>query len=162
MDQSASQGMASAQVSSHKHRHSRADKPTKRQARKGEQRSIELIVNGLRACRWLVGISYRVMFRRDPFPAQSTVPNTLKHVHGAIYLCGDGMRPGDQPDHIKTDKGDIRDHTPSAYLGALNTNCERQAAREKAAGTDYAEHCSFLPVLTNQLAQSKCQSKCLS
>ena len=77
------------------------------------------------------------MFRRDPVPAQSAVPSSLKHVHGAIYICGEGVRPGDQPNHNlgKGNKGDINDHTPSAYLGALNTNCERQAAREKAAGT---------------------------
>lgn len=107
-------------------------------------------MTGLHACRWLVGISYRVTFRRDPVPAQSAVPNTLKHVHGAIYICGDGMRPGDQPDHNlgKTDKGDIRDHTPSAYLGALTTNCQRQAAREKAAGTHFTPGYSSFAVLT--------------
>lgn len=98
-----------------------------------------------------MGISYRVTFNRDPVPAQSAVPNTLKHVHGAIYICGDGIRPGDQPNHNlgKTEKGDYRDHSPSAYLGALNTTCERQAAREKAAGMDsgfsvYAEGLSLL------------------
>lgn len=75
------------------------------------------------------------MFRRDPVPAQSAVPSTLKHVHGAIYLCGEGMRPGEQRDR-DLGKGDMGDHTPSAYLGAVSTNCDMQAAREKAAGAD--------------------------
>ena len=92
------------------------------------------------ACRWLVGISYRVVSGQDPIPAQSTAPNFLNHVHGAIYVCNDGMRPGDQPSHHlgKADKGDIGDHLPSAYLAALSTNCERQAARQQAAGTGLA------------------------
>ncbi len=85
-------------------------------------------------CRWLVGISYRVMFRRDPIPAQSTAQTSvLKHVHGAVYICGDSMRPGCQP---KADlaKADLGDHSAQAYMGALSSNCRRQSDREKASG----------------------------
>ena len=86
-------------------------------------------------CRWLVGISYRVMFRRDPIPAQSTAQTSvLKHVHGAVYICGDSMRPGCQP---KADlaKADLGDHSAQAYMGALSSNCKRQSDREQASGT---------------------------
>ena len=85
-------------------------------------------------CRWLVGISYRVMFRRDPIPAQSTAQTSvLKHVHGAVYICGDSMRPGCQP---KADlaKADLGDHSAQAYMCALSSNCKRQSDREQASG----------------------------
>lgn len=85
-------------------------------------------------CRWLVGISYRVTFRRDPIPAQSTAQaSVLKHVHGAVYICGDSMRPGCQP---KADlaKADLGDHSAQAYMGALSSNCKRQSDRETASG----------------------------
>ena len=87
--------------------------------------------------RWLVGISYRVTFRRDPIPAQSTAmaPNVLKHVHGAVYICGEGIRPGCQPKGSLA-KADLGDHSAQAYLGALNTNCKRQADRESSTGTN--------------------------
>lgn len=86
------------------------------------------------AFKWLVGISYRVMFRRDPIPAQSTAQTSvLKHVHGAVYICGDSMRPGCQP---KADlaKADLGDHSAQAYMGALSSNCKRQSDREQASG----------------------------
>ncbi len=78
------------------------------------------------------------MFRRDPVPAQSTAlaPNVLKHVHGAVYICGDTMRPGCQP---KADlaKGDMGDHSAQAYMGALSSNCKRQSDREKTTGATH-------------------------
>ncbi|DBA97135.1 hypothetical protein WJX77_011944 [Trebouxia sp. C0004] len=86
------------------------------------------------AFKWLVGISYRVMFRRDPIPAQSTAQTSvLKHVHGAVYICGDSMRPGCQP---KADlaKADLGDHSAQAYMGALSSNCKRHSDREQASG----------------------------
>ena len=74
------------------------------------------------------------MFRRDPIPAQSTAQTSvLTHVHGAVYICGDSMRPGCQP---KADlaKADLGDHSAQAYMGALSSNCKRQSDREQAAG----------------------------
>ena len=90
--------------------------------------------------RWLVGISYRVMFRRDPIPAQSTAlaPHALKHVHGGVYICGDAVRPGNQP-RESLSKADMGDHSAQAYMAAVSSNWKRQCDREKAAGT---AHCS--------------------
>ena len=86
-------------------------------------------------CRWLVGISYRVMFRRDPIPLQSTVQakNGLRHVHGAVYICGESMRPGHQP-KASFEKADYADHSAQAYMGALDVHCKRQLDREKSTG----------------------------
>ncbi|KAL0031927.1 hypothetical protein WJX79_006284 [Trebouxia sp. C0005] len=88
------------------------------------------------AFKWLVGISYRVTFRRDPIPAQSTAQaSVLKHVHGAVYICGDSMRPGCQP---KADlaKADLGDHSAQAYMGALSSNCKRQSIeRQRQVGS---------------------------
>ena len=85
--------------------------------------------------RWLVGISYRVMFRRDPIPAQSTelAKHALKHVHGAVYICGEGVRPGNQP-KASFGQADYADHSAQAYMGALNVNYKRQLDREKSTG----------------------------
>lgn len=93
------------------------------------------------------------MFRRDPVPAQSAVPSTFKHVHGAIYLCGEGMRPGEQPHHHLGSKDDMGDHTPSAYLGAVTINCERQAARERAAGAHSSQGSHLYAVTVFKLAR---------
>lgn len=92
------------------------------------------------------------MFRRDPVPAQSTAqaPNVLKHVHGAVYICGDGIRPGCQS---KADlaKADMGDHSPQAYMGALNTNCKRQSDREASTGMD-CRHCTVIIGLSELVA----------
>ena len=67
------------------------------------------------------------MFRRDPIPAQSTeqAKHALKHVHGAVYICGEGVRPGNQP-KASFGQADYAEHSAQAYMGALNVNCKRQ------------------------------------
>lgn len=42
-----------------------------------------------------MGISYRVMFRRDPVPT-ALASVGLQHVHGAVYISGSSLRPGVQ------------------------------------------------------------------
>ena len=83
--------------------------------------------------RWLVGISYRVMFRRDPVP-EALGSAGLKHVHGAVYVCGDAMRPGCQPKGQIAPLTDMGDHTLPSYSGALFATCKAQCNREKATG----------------------------
>lgn len=87
------------------------------------------------ACRWLVSLSYRVVFRRDPIAEDSTKNpfHTLKHVHGAVYISDDSMQPGTQPKG-QLARADMRDHTAEAYSGALNQTCSRSMHRESAVG----------------------------
>lgn len=69
-------------------------------------------------CRWLVGTSYRVVYRRDPVPAmkhkRKLLPGGLTHVHGEIYINDGRLAPGKQPElnHIH---GDIEDHSLMRY-----------------------------------------------
>ena len=70
-------------------------------------------------CRWLVGTSYRVVYRRDPVPAMKhkrklLLLHGLTHVHGEIYINDDRLAPGKQPElnHIH---GDIEDHSLMRY-----------------------------------------------
>lgn len=81
-------------------------------------------------CRWLVGISYRVMFRCDPVP--TVAPSVLKHVHGAVFLSGsDTMQPGLQP-RSAVAHGDMGDHTLPGYSGALYGTCKLQLDRQQS------------------------------
>lgn len=82
--------------------------------------------------RWLVGISYRVMFRRDPVP--TVAPNVLKHVHGAVYISGANIvQPGLQP-KSEVANGDMGDHTLPGYSGALYGACKLQLERQTFGG----------------------------
>ena len=55
----------------------------------------------LAAHRWLVGLSYRLVYFRDPIPANKTkirlLGTELVHVHGEIYVDGSTARPEAQP-----------------------------------------------------------------
>ena len=95
-------------------------------------------------CRWLVGISYRVMFRRDPVP--TVAPSVLKHVHGAIFLSGsDTMQPGLQP-RSAVANGDMGDHTLPGYSGALYGTCKLQLDRQQSMGECYRRClCAYAP-----------------
>lgn len=75
------------------------------------------------------------MFRRDPVAEESTKtsPHRLKHVHGAVYISNESMQPGTQP-KTQLGKGDMGDHNPDAYSGALDTTCSKTLRREKSAG----------------------------
>ncbi|DBA97134.1 TPA: hypothetical protein ACH3X1_014902 [Trebouxia sp. C0004] len=81
--------------------------------------------------KWLVGISYRVMFRRDPVPT-ALASTGLKHVHGAVYLCGDSMRFGSQSKGQIAPIADLGDHAFTGYSGALYATCKVQSDRERA------------------------------
>ena len=52
-------------------------------------------------CRWLVGLSYRVVYNRDPVPSHKAkaglLASELVHVHGEIYIEDALVRPGGQP-----------------------------------------------------------------
>ena len=86
-------------------------------------------------CRWLVGISYRVMFRRDPVP--TVAPNVVKHVHGAVYISGaNTMRPGLQPKGEVANGGHMGDHTLPGYSGALFGACKLQYERQQSTGSN--------------------------
>lgn len=53
-------------------------------------------------CRWLVGLSYRVVYHRDPVPSykrRGRLPGTdaLTHVHGEIYIAEAMLSVSAQP-----------------------------------------------------------------
>lgn len=74
------------------------------------------------------------MFRRDPVAEDSTKtsPHRLKHVHGAVYICEDHIRPGTQP-KAQLSQASMRDHNPDAYSHALDKTCSKSIRREEAA-----------------------------
>lgn len=80
------------------------------------------------------------MFRRDPVAEDSTKtsPHKLKHVYGAVYISNESMQPGTQP-RTQVAKGDMGDHNPDAYSGALQTTCNKSLRRERSAGEYAAE-----------------------
>lgn len=73
-------------------------------------------------CRWLVGTSYRVVYRRDPVPGmkqkRGRLTGGLTHVHGEIYINDDHITPGKQP-HANHVDGDIDDHSLMRYAEVL-------------------------------------------
>ena len=81
----------------------------------------------------MVGISYRVMFRRDPVPT-ALASVGLRHVHGAVYISGDTLRPGVQVKGQIAPMSDMADHAFTGYSGALHATCKAQSNREKASG----------------------------
>ena len=69
-------------------------------------------------CRWLVGTSFRVVYRRDPVPAfkhkHRLLQGHLVHVHGEIYIDDAVITPGAQPlGHLMS--GDANDHSLDRY-----------------------------------------------
>ena len=82
-----------------------------------------------------MGISYRVMFRRDPVPTALTSTG-LKHVHGAVYLCDGSMRVGSQTKGQIAPLADLGDHAFTGYSGALYASCKAHSDREQATGKD--------------------------
>lgn len=85
-----------------------------------------------------MGISYRVMFRRDPVPSALT-SSAFKHVHGAVYLCDGSMRMGSQAKSNIAPLADLGDHAFTGYSGALHATCKANSDREKITGEG---HCS--------------------
>ena len=87
--------------------------------------------------RWLVGISYRVVFRRDPIPSQSVQPlpahSRPHHVHGAVYLFEGDYRPGAQP-KAQLAQADLADHSLDLYSGAFTATCKRHYKRQVSTG----------------------------
>lgn len=76
-------------------------------------------------CRWLVGLSYRVVYRRDPVPSHkhrrlNLLNDTLTHVHGEIYIDDEQLRPGKQPAHSLRD---AQDHSLMRYAEASIHSC---------------------------------------
>ena len=98
-------------------------------------------------CRWLVSLSYRVTFRRDPIPSESmqTASHKLKHVPGAIYMSEAAMQPGPQPqEHVKNLS--MGDHTAEAYAQALDATCQKTLDREQNTGVNKFHPHTFVSV----------------
>ncbi|KAL3130729.1 hypothetical protein ABBQ38_000076 [Trebouxia sp. C0009 RCD-2024] len=88
------------------------------------------------AFRWLVGLSYRVVYRRDPIPSHKVrrlnlLNDTLTHVHGEIYIDDEQLAPGKQPAHSVRD---VEDHSFMRYAEALHKICLAHFERDQAAG----------------------------
>ena len=81
------------------------------------------------------------MFRRDPVPT-ALAATGLKHVHGAVYLCGKSMKLGSQSKGQIAPIADLGDHAFTGYSGALYATCKVQSDRERATGMQ--DICSFL------------------
>ena len=79
-----------------------------------------------------MGLSYRVVYRRDPIPAHkhrrlNPLSSSFVQVHGEIYIDDEQLTPGKQPfgNHFA---GDIEDHGFMRYaevsrLCCLHTLC---------------------------------------
>ncbi|DBA83613.1 hypothetical protein WJX77_012231 [Trebouxia sp. C0004] len=88
------------------------------------------------AFRWLVGLSYRLVYRRDPVPGHkhrrlNLLHDTLVHVHGEIYIDDEQLKPGKQPYQFQ---GDPEDHNLMRYAEALHTMCLAHFEADQAAG----------------------------
>lgn len=87
-----------------------------------------------------MGISYRVVFRRDPIPSQSVKPlpahSRPHHVHGAIYLFEEDYRPGAQP-KAELVQADLEDHLLDHYSGAVAATCKRHYQRQVSTGSGF-------------------------
>ena len=62
-------------------------------------------------CSWLVGLSYRVVYRRDPVPSHkqrklNPLTSSYVHVHGEIYIDDEQVTPGKQPVNFEKDPQD--------------------------------------------------------
>lgn len=90
-----------------------------------------------------MGISYRVMFRRDPVPTALTSTG-LKQVHGAVYICDGSMRVGSQSKGQVAPLADLGDHAFTGYSGALYASCKAHSDREQATGRTQNFHCGKL------------------
>ena len=55
-------------------------------------------------CRWLIGLSYRVVYHRDPAPSLKRkrrmpfVQDQMHHVHGEIFMADEILKIADQPE----------------------------------------------------------------
>ncbi len=75
-----------------------------------------------------MGLSYRVVYRRDPVPAHKhrrlncLLADSLVHVHGEIYIDDEQLTPGKQPygNHFN---GDVEDHGFMRYA-EVTTLCK--------------------------------------
>lgn len=74
----------------------------------------------------------------------------LKHVHGAVYICGDAMRLGIQVRGQIAPLADLGDHAFTGYSGALYATCKIQSDREKATGT-VSPVCTVVTLLDSAL-----------
>ena len=94
-----------------------------------------------------MGISYRVMFRRDPVPsALMSSSAAFKHVHGAVYLCDGSMRMGPQAKGHIAPLADLGDHAFTGYSGALHATCKATSDREKTTGDGHCSSCANIGV----------------
>lgn len=83
---------------------------------KGEKNVHE---HGTDTCRWLVGTSFRVVYRKDPVPAfkhkSKLLHGHLVHVHGEIFIDdGAVMAASSQPLGHQI-HGDAQDHCLEKY-----------------------------------------------
>ena len=91
-------------------------------------------------CRWLVGVSYRVIYRKDSIPACMSVRSAfLKHVHGAVYIRDGEMQAGEGPASAKLHTT-IADHAFRRYAEAVYAVCLRHLERDHALGGEHWPH----------------------
>lgn len=69
-----------------------------------------------------MGLSYRVVYRRDPIPSHKArrlnlLNDTLTHVHGEIYIDDEQLAPGKQPPGHSI--RDLEDHSFMRYAEVL-------------------------------------------
>ncbi|KAK9818390.1 hypothetical protein WJX72_011847 [[Myrmecia] bisecta] len=86
--------------------------------------------------RWLVALSYRLVFHKDPMPDKGSILTGLVPVHGAIYTSKTDISMGERSIFTFSD---MKDHDIYRYAGALkealrNTS-KMQAICEKAAAS---------------------------
>ncbi|DBB08738.1 TPA: hypothetical protein ACH3X3_008171 [Trebouxia sp. C0006] len=111
------------------------------------------------AFRWLIGLSYRLVYRRDPVPGHrhrrlNLLNNTLVHVHGEIYIDDKQLKPGKRPYQFQ---GDPNDHSLMRYAEALHAMCRAHFEEDQAAGGNlYAKFaCCYLQLSGAQPDQHK-------
>ena len=92
------------------------------------------------AYRWLVGRSYRVVYRQDPSPSRANraVMHSLVHVHGAIYIASDRAEPGKQPSEARAHGGCEADHDFERYAEAMYAAVDRHLEEMAAFRGEFA------------------------
>ncbi|KAK9818137.1 hypothetical protein WJX72_007701 [[Myrmecia] bisecta] len=86
--------------------------------------------------RWLVALSYRLVFHKDPVPDKGSLINWLVPVHGAIYMSKTDIVMGERSFFTR---GDMKDHCIHRYTAALkeamHNSSNMEAICEKAAAS---------------------------
>ncbi|KAK9813966.1 hypothetical protein WJX73_007164 [Symbiochloris irregularis] len=83
--------------------------------------------------RWLVGLSFRMIYNRDPVPDNKRksrnmlmTQDTLVHVHGEVYIDKAVCRPECRPENLTKD---MADHCWLRYYEALDAHVDAECQR---------------------------------